>query len=134
MISYREAQQHLENIGNQNVYIEPHFQYIIKKAVDELNQQDSNILRNVSDIIGRIDKSVFGEYSTSTSNTIYINIQRIQDEVKRKIGTTDQEQVEAEILRQIKKTIVHEATHLNEYQSTGYTSEYKPEEAEKTIK
>jgi hypothetical protein len=29
---------------------------------------------------------------------------------------------------------VHEATHLNEYQSTGYTSEYKPQEAEKTIK
>lgn len=136
MISYRQSQQiqeHKENVGNPNVFIEPQFKVLIQKAVDEINKKNPQILKNVSDIIGHLDKSVFGEYSSKTGSTIYVNIQKIQDEVKKQMAGRSQQEIENEISRQIQKTVLHEATHMTEYQQHKDTTEFKAEEAEKLI-
>jgi hypothetical protein len=133
-MSNQSIQEHEENIGTTRVTIEPSYQSIIQSAVDFINQKDSSILSNVTDVIGHVEKGgLFGEYQTGSPHTVYVDIRNIEQKVKNAMQGASEEQVKNEIKNQIIQTLVHEATHMQEFSTTGYSSESGPEAAEKRI-
>lgn len=134
-ISTRQAQQrieeHQENIGSPRVAIEPQFQARIQKAVDLINQRDPQILSNVTDIIGHLDSGPFGRFTSNNPHTIYVNIQKIENELKSRLAGQPEDVIQKELDNQIVKTLMHEATHQKDVSERGYSSESGADAAEK---
>ena len=136
MADYGQPQQgeHLENVGGPKVTIEPGFQDFIQNAVDFVNSQYPDMLKEVTDIYGHVEGGgMFGEYKSDSPHSIYVDIQNIESEVRNQMQGQDEEAIKDQIKQQIIKTIVHEATHKSEYSSTGNTSEAGPEAAERAV-
>jgi hypothetical protein len=134
-LSTRQAQQkieeHEENLGSPKVAIEPQFQARIQKAVDLINQKNPQLLRDVTDIIGHLDSGPFGRFTSSNPHTIYVNIQKIENELKSRLAGQPDDVIQKELDNQIVKTIMHEATHQKEVSERGFSSESGPDAAEK---
>ena len=134
-LSARRAQEkikeHEENIGSPTVSIDPQFQARIQKAVDIINSKQPGLLKNVTDIIGHLGSGPFGRFNTGNPHTIYVNIQKIEDELKSRLGGQPEETIQQELDNQIVKTIIHEATHQKEFTERGYSTESGPDQAEK---
>lgn len=136
MISFREAQmqpqpeEHTELIGSPRVSIEPAFAARIQRAVDIVNQHNPELLRDVTDIIGHMASGPFGQFTSGTPHTIFVNIPKIEQEVRSRLGGQPEETVQQEVDNQIVKTIMHEATHRKEFTERGYSSESGPDAAE----
>ena len=136
MISFRQAQiqqvqEHTENIGSPRVAIEPAYQSRIQKAVDTVNQHTPDLLRDVTDIIGTMSSGPFGKFTSNTPHTIFVNISKIEQEVRSRLSGQSEETIQQEVDNQIVKTITHESTHRKEFEQGGYSSESGPEAAEK---
>lgn len=137
LISFRSAQlneqpqEHTENVGSPRVAIEPAYQARIQKAVDTVNQHTPDLLREVSDIIGHMASGPFGQFTSNSPHTIFVNIPKIEQEVRSRLSGQPEETIQQEVDNQIVKTITHEATHRKEYTQQGYSSESGPEAAEK---
>jgi len=82
-----------------------------------------------------MDTTSFGQFSEANPHTVFVNIQKIEEEVRRQLQSENvtEEQIQHEVDSQIVKTIVHEATHKAELHDTGNTSEAGPEQAEVEI-
>ncbi len=134
-LSIREAQQkieeHEENLGSPHVTIEPQFQARIQKAVDLVNQKSPGLLNGITDIIGHLDSGPFGRFTTQNPHTIYVNIQKLENELKSRLAGQPDNVIQQELDNQIVKTIMHEATHQKEVTERGYSSEGGPDAAEK---
>jgi len=134
-LSTRRAQEkikeHEENIGSPTVSIDPQYQARIQKAVDIVNSKEPGLLRNVTDIIGHLGSGPFGRFNTGNPHTIYVNIQKIEEELKNRLSGQPEETIQQELDNQIVKTIIHEATHQKEFTESGYSSESGPDQAEK---
>ncbi len=131
-IPTQEEQEHIENVGAPNVFIEPAFQSALQQAVDFVKQQYPDLLQDVTDIAGHIDtgEHLFGRFQTSQPHTIFVDIHKIEEEVRRQLGNVPEEQIREEVQNQIVMTIVHESTHKKEHDMAGYSSEGGPEAAE----
>ncbi len=126
--------EHVENVGSPRVTIEPGFQSAIQRAVDFVNKQYPDLLKNVTDVYGHVDRGgIFGEYKSENPHSIYIDIKNIESEVRRQMSGQSEDAVKKQIEQQIIKTIVHESTHRHEFEGTGHTSEHGPEAAEKAV-
>ena len=134
MISFRQAQnqieEHEENLGSPTVSIDPEYQARIQKAVDIVNQKEPGLLSNITDIIGRLSDGPFGRFSTNNPHTIYVNIQKLESELRSRLSGQPEETIQQELDNQIVKTIIHEATHQHEFSERGYSSESGPDQAE----
>ena len=134
-LSSRQAQQkikeHNENLNSPKVSIEPQFKDRIQKAVDVVNQKNPSLLTGITDIIGGLDVGVFGRFTTQNPHTIYINIQKLENELKSRLAGQPDEVIQKELDNQIIKTLIHEATHQKEVSETGHSSESGPDAAEK---
>jgi flavin-binding protein dodecin len=137
MISFRQAQiqqpvqEHTELVGSPRVSIEPAFAARIQRAVDIVNQHNPELLRDVTDIVGHMVSGPFGQYNTGAPHTIFVNIPKIEQEVRSKLSGQPEQAIQQEVDNQIVKTIMHEATHRKEFTEMGYSSETGPDAAEK---
>lgn len=135
ILSIRKAQQtieeHTENIGSPRVAIEPQYQARIQKAVDLINQKSPGLLTNITDIIGQLESGPFGRFTTNNPHTIYVNIPKLESEIRSRLAGQPDDVVQKELDNQIVKTIMHEATHQKEVSQTGYSSESGADAAEK---
>ncbi len=133
MISFRLAQikEHPEFANSPRVFIDPTYQTRIQKAVDVVNQHTPELLKGVTDIIGSISGGPFGQYKTKSPGTIYVNIPKIDSEVRSKLSGQSEDVIEKEIQDQLVKVITHESKHREEFAQTGHSSEVGPEAAEK---
>jgi hypothetical protein len=130
----QQVQEHVENVGSPRVTIEPAFAGAIQQAVDFVNKQYPELLRDVTDIFGHVDKNgLFGEYKTDSPHTIYIDIRNIENEVKKQMPSATDQERQQQIKQQIIKTLLHESTHKKEYGTSGSSSELGPEQAEKAV-
>ena len=136
LVAFQNGQEeHIENVGSPNVTIEPAYQGLIQRAVDFVRNKFPRLLENVSDIYGSVENSgVFGEYQTDKPHSISVDIRRIEDEVRNKLQGMGEEDIRLEIEKQIVSTLIHEATHLNEFSDHGQSSESGPEQAEQDAK
>lgn len=140
-ISHRMAQiaplqqkEHTENLGSQRVTIEPGFQDAIQRAVDFVNKNYPDLLKNITDVYGHVDKGgIFGEYKSDSPNSIYVDIRNIESEVRRQMQGQPDDAIRKQIEEQIIKTLIHESTHKKEFSGTGNTSESGPEQAERAV-
>lgn len=126
-----KMQEHAENIGSPKVSIEPAFQSRIQKAVDIVNQHNPGLLNNITDIVGHLSSGPFGRYTSNNPHTIYVNIQKIEGELRSRLSGQPEETIQKELDNQIVKTIIHEATHQHDVEERGVSSEGNAEAAEK---
>jgi hypothetical protein len=139
MISFRQAQmaqpaqeEHTDLIGSPRVSIEPAFAARIQKAVDMVNQHNPELLRDVTDIVGHMISGPYGQFNTGSPHTIFVNIPKIEQEVRSKLSGQSEQAIQQEVDNQIVKTIMHEATHRKEFTEHGFSSETGPDAAEKS--
>lgn len=135
-ISFRQAQEqseHTELLGSPRVMIEPYSSWV-DRAVNIVNAQNPELLKNVSDVRLNLSKGVIGEYQTNNPSTIWININKLESDVRAKMNGQSQEVIDNEIINQIAETIVHEATHRQEFGETGHSSEVGAERAEEDFR
>jgi len=128
-----QAQEHTELLGSPRVMIEP-YDGMVNDAVNIVNKSNPELLKQVSDIRINLSKGVIGEYQTGNPNTIWINIGKLESDVRAKMQGQPDEAIRQEIINQIASTLVHEATHKGEFDSTGSSSESKPEQAEEQFR
>ena len=129
----QQTQEHTELLGSPKVMIEP-YDDMVNKAVEIVNKSNPGLLDGVSDIRINLSKGVIGEYQSNNPNTIWINIGKLEGDVRSKMQGQPEEAIQQEIVNQIASTIVHEGTHKSEYSETGFTSESKPEQAEEQFR
>ena len=126
--------EHAENIGGPKVTIEPGFQDILQHAVDFVNKTYPDLLKDVTDVYGHVDKGgIFGEYKSESPHSVYVDVRNIEAEVKRQMPGVSEGEIKSQIGQQIVKTLIHEASHKKEFTQTGHTSEAGPEAAEKAV-
>lgn len=130
-VAQQKIEEHEENLGSPRVAIESQYQGRIQKAVDLINQKNPGILTNITDIIGHLDSGPFGRFVTNNPHTIYVNIQKLENEIKSRLSGQPDNVIQQELDNQIVKTIMHEATHQKEVSETGSSSESGPDAAEK---
>jgi len=128
-----EEQEHMELLGGPRVMIEP-YDSMVNDAVNIVNKSNPELLKQVTDIRINLSKGVIGEYQTDNPNTIWINIGKLESDVRAQMSGQDDEAIRQEITNQIASTIIHEGTHKGEFDQTGYSSESKPEQAEEQFK
>jgi hypothetical protein len=139
-ISMREAQaeneagEHMEHKGRPTVYIAPSAGNIVQKAVDELSSLQPGALNEITDIIIDNQDGAFGTYASDKPHTVYLNLSKIESEVRKMLGSSSGENYDKEMLSQVMQTILHEATHEKVYQSTNSTSEAEPERKEEELR
>jgi hypothetical protein len=127
------VQEHKELLGTPRVSIEP-YSSMVDKAVGIVNSRNPELLRNVSDVRINLSKGVIGEYQSGSPSTIWINIGKLESDVRSKMSGQSQELIDNEMVNQISQTLIHEATHQREYSETGSTSEAGPERAEEQFR
>ncbi len=128
-----QEQEHTELLGGPKVMIEP-YDSMVNDAVNIVNKSNPELLKQVSDIRINLSKGVIGEYQTNNPNTIWINIGKLESDVRAQMSGQPDEAIRKEIINQIASTIIHEGTHKGEFEQTGTTSESKPEQAEEQFK
>ena len=134
MISRRYAQQmtqikeNMENLGSPNVSIEPEFKARIEKAVNTINQNNPGLLNDVT--VELLESGPFGRFTTTNPHTVYVNISKLESEIKSRLAGQPEDVIQQELDNQIVKTIMHEATHRKEVAETGTSSESGPDAAE----
>ena len=89
------------------------------------------MLSGVTDIIGHVGNIPFGRFTTSNPHTIYVNIQKLESELRSRLSGQPEETIQQELDNQIVKTIMHEATHQKEFTERGFSSESGPDQKEK---
>jgi hypothetical protein len=132
-IAQTQQQEHTELLGSPKVMIEP-YDGMVNDAVNIVNKSNPELLKNVSDIRINLSKGVIGEFQTDKPNTIWINIGKLESDVRAQMAGQPEETIKKEIVNQIASTIVHEATHKTEFAQTGQSTESKPEQAEEQFK
>jgi hypothetical protein len=135
-LSIRDAAQeeHQDMKGSPNVYIEPGFDNVVRRAIDELNKVEPGSLNNITDVLISADQSSFGTYNSSSPNTIFINLHKIEDGVRQMIPNADATSFDKELMSQVMQTLAHEAGHQKAYTQSGTTAEGPAEEAEKRVR
>ncbi len=134
-INYRKkiaqkVEENTNNIGSISVDVEPYNSYV-KEAIDLVNQKDSNILRDITDI--RIDlknDKAFGEYRSDSPHSILVNLPKIEQTVRNKMSGQPEEAIKKEIVIQIAMVLAHESGHQKVYTETKNQSESPAEQAE----
>lgn len=96
-------------------------------AVELVRMYQPELLGQVA-IIANLASGAYGVYNSGEDNdqrgdTVHVNVRRIMNEKK----------TDVEAILEIAATIVHEATHDNEYATTGKSNETGPEQAEKAF-
>jgi len=132
---YKRAQkvEHPELIGTTRVSIEP-FDTKVDNAVRIMEQKRPDLLRNVTTIKTNFNKDAYGEYSSSTPNTVYINLKKIEDFVRNNMQNQSQDAIEREIVNQIMLTVSHESGHQMAYTSAKNISEQPAEKIEQELR
>jgi hypothetical protein len=128
-----QQQEHTELLGSPKVMIEP-YDGMVNDAVNIVNKSNPELLKNVSDIRINLSKGVIGEFQTDNPNTIWINIGKLEGDVRAKMTGQPEEAIKKEIVNQIASTIIHEGTHKTEFAQTGHSTESKPEQAEEQFR
>lgn len=128
-----EVQEHTELLGSPRVSIEP-YSSMVDKAVNIVNSKNPELLKNVSDVRINLGKNVIGEYQTNNPNTVWINIAKLESDVRSKMDGQPDDVINGEIVNQIAQTLIHEAQHRKEFGETGHSSETGPEMAEKQFR
>lgn len=133
-ISYREGQvEHPELIGTTQVSVEPHDSRV-DQAIQVIAQKRPDLLKNITVVRTDLNKNVYGEYNSSTPNTIYLNLKKIEESVRNNMQGQSDEAIEKEITNQISLTAVHESGHQTAYTSSKNTSEQPAEEQERQFR
>lgn len=105
--------------GTPNINIRP-LEPLVLEAVNELKSENPGMLDNVTDINIDLGYGQFGSVVSSSPSTINLNMNNIKEEAAKQTGkpikTTDPE--DANILKHfIKQTIVHETSHISDFDS-----------------
>jgi hypothetical protein len=119
IVNQTEQSQHL--VGTPLINIRP-FEPIIQQAVNELQSEQPGIFKNVSDINVDLGYSQFGSVSSKSPNSININMNHIKNEARKQLGhaPSNNEQDKAVLIHLIKQTLVHERSHVYDFnQETG---------------
>jgi len=138
-ISRREAEdnthgEHLENKGRPSIFIQPGAGNVVSVAVDELSKLQPGALNDITDIIIDNQNGAFGTYASDRPSTVYLNLSKIESEVRSMLSGDSEEDIQKELLSQVMQTILHEATHEHVYQTTQSTSETEPERKEEELR
>ena len=109
------------NVDSPQVYIEPSVKAEIEDAVQQLRAMDANYFKGVSKIVA-LHGGAYGQVSSDDPTIIQINLDRIKNEVKQKIGKTfdDTNPEHREMFEEIVKkvlisTIAHEKGHVADW-------------------
>ena len=125
---FAQTEENLSNVGSSNVAVEPSSAYV-SKAIDLLKSNTPEVLNNITDIKTVLDKDVYGEYNSQFPHTVFINLGKIERDVRAKLGG----EAEEEIVRQIAIVIGHESGHQHAYTQSQTTSEAPAEQKEKEV-
>ena len=131
IIAEEAVSEHKELVGGPQVMIEP-YNGLVSDAVAIVNKYDPQIIKDVSDIKINLSKNVIGEYQSekdesgkNKSSTIWINMGKLEGDVRAKLSGQSEEVIRQEIVNQVASTIIHERTHM-----AGASSEAEPEHQE----
>jgi hypothetical protein len=133
IIAEEKPQEHTELIGGPQVMIEP-YNSMVNDAVAIVNRTNPELLKQISDIRINLSKGVIGEYQSDSPNTIWINMGKLEGDVRAQLSGQPEETIKQEMINQIASTIIHEGTHKGEFDQTGFSSESKPEQAEEAFR
>jgi hypothetical protein len=125
--------EHTELLNTPKVMIEPFSSYV-DEASKIVNQTNPGLLDNISDIRINLSKGVFGEYESSSPSTVWINMGKLESEVRSKLSGQSEGAIRQEIINQVAETIVHESQHKKEFETSGASSEAGPERAEEEFR
>lgn len=116
-----QTEQSMHNVGTPNISIRP-FEPLIQQAVNELQSEQPRIFANISDINVDLGYSQFGSVSSSSPNSINLNMNHIRDEARKQLGHPpgNNDQDKAVLIHLIKQILVHERSHVYDFnQETG---------------
>ncbi len=132
VFAQQETKENMENIGSTRVTIEPSNAYV-DKAVNLLEKSAPEVLKEIANIRTDLNKDVYGEYISSEPHTVHLNMKKIEQEVRSKLGQGAQEDIEQEIVRQSAIVLSHEMGHLHAYTQSKDSSENPAEQKEKEV-
>ena len=128
-LSYTDSnEEHLENLGTTRVEITPSNSYV-SDAVAELQKAKPNILLNIAVIRTDLNKDVFGEYSSDAPHTIYLNMNKLINEVKSELTGATAKEIEKQIEFQTAIVASHESGHQQAYTEQNKNTSEAPAEA-----
>ncbi len=128
----QKVKENVENLGTTKVTIEPANEYA-QAAYDLLASKTPEILTGIANIRTDLQKDVFGEYSSDIEHTVFINMKKIEEEVRSKLAGKSDEEIKNEIIRQAALVISHEDGHLHAYTERKDSSEAPAEQKEKEV-
>ena len=128
-LSYTDSnEEHLENLGTTRVEIVPPNKYV-SDAVEELQKAKPNVLLNITVIRTDLNKDVFGEYSSDEPHTIFLNMNKLINEVKTELAGATQQEIEKQIEFQTAVVTSHESGHQQAYTEQNKNTSEAPAEA-----
>lgn len=127
-----KVKEDMENLGTSKVTIEPSNKYA-QEAYDLLASKTPEILTGITNIRTDLNKDVFGEYSSDSEHTVFLNMKKIENEVRSKLSGQSEDDIKAEIIRQTALVISHEDGHLHAYTERKDSSEFPAEQQEQEV-
>lgn len=128
----QKVQENVENLGTTKVTIEPSNEYA-QAAYDLLAEKTPEILTGIANIRTDLSKDVFGEYSSESKHTVFLNMKKIEAEVRSKLSSKTEDEIKQEIIRQAALVISHEDGHLHAYTERKDSSEAPADQKEKEV-
>jgi len=122
-----------ENVGTAQVTVEP-ANNNVDKAIQKIRENSPEIITPLTNIRTDLNKDIFGEFSSEHEHTVFLNVPKIENEVRTKLEGSSEDDIQTEIINQIALVISHEFGHQHAYTNNGDTSEAPAEQKEKEVK
>jgi hypothetical protein len=123
----------MENAGTPKIAVEP-ANSNVEKALESIRESAPEIITPLTDIRTDLDKDVFGEFSSEHTHTLFLNVPKIEREVRDKLEGATEEAIQEEIVKQMALVMSHEYGHQHAYTNNGDTSEAPAEKKEEEVK
>jgi len=109
-------------LGTTQVIIDPQLQSRIQQAIDDIRQTNPDVLKDITHIYALHGKSNFGEWRSDDPHAIFLNMDRLEQEVERQLkqglpaeviqSDVVKQEIERAIREQTGKVMVHEHAHV----------------------
>jgi hypothetical protein len=117
--------ENVENIGTSNINIESGYEGYFQEPIKYFRSSNfAKLLIPITNIFGSLrDSDKAGKFSSSTPDSIWINVKGIESSVRSAMQGQPEEKIKQAINKEIIDTMTHEITHQG-----GEMGEAKPDE------